>query len=339
MKTIRFILFLLFCNVVGIGQSYAQNLVVESVAIAPNDNEARQKPRYDLNDSICALIKVSAPTLSGMKFGNSVIGEVTEVRSVYHVYIPQGTKRLRFQHQDYLSDEINFPDYGIRVKGGVTYEVSLSRPQLNNKSTVTTLFYVTPANAKLEVDGKAVRLEHDGLASMELDPGAHSYIVTARDYNSSEESFTVQKEEKTHLVNVELDKTMARVVFNCNVKNPHLIVDGVKYDNTSDLYLSVGDHSVRVYADGYKDYTSGVNVKFGAANIIKAKLKAQEMVVTLNLDNGCNTVDNKPTYSSVVSVTTGRHLFQQFAGKRRPKKSKIIKVVPDMNGHPISEYF
>ena len=83
----------------------AQEIRVTSIKKMLTDLEAQQQPRYDINQVKCALVKVHVPGVEGLKFIGNVVDSVYEA-GVYKIYITAETKKIKYQHPDYLPGEI-----------------------------------------------------------------------------------------------------------------------------------------------------------------------------------------------------------------------------------------
>lgn len=104
----------------------AQNEIkVKEIVLKENDLEARTNQKNDINDNPCALVKIAVPRLQGMVF-KSVI-DTLYTPGVYKVYLPAGTKRLKFQHKDYQPGVIEFPK---PLESLCVYMVTLDVPLL-----------------------------------------------------------------------------------------------------------------------------------------------------------------------------------------------------------------
>lgn len=117
----------------------AQEIKVKSFEELTNDLEARVHPRQDMNGEDCALLKISIPALKDLKFSGMVIGQ-EYTPGEYKVYVPRGTKKVKFRHEKYLPGEIVFPN---PAESKVVYRVVLELP-------APTKTHVTDANAKME---------------------------------------------------------------------------------------------------------------------------------------------------------------------------------------------
>ena len=118
--TILTILLLFICT-----SLMAQEMSVKRFEEAVTDLSARTKARQDLNGNDCALVKVQVAA-TGVTFDGNVMGEVAFSKNEYWVYMPEGSKRLKVIHPNYLPLEVSFADYGIpSLHGRSTYVLTL----------------------------------------------------------------------------------------------------------------------------------------------------------------------------------------------------------------------
>lgn len=121
--------FLLFSLTANAHSQNAQDkeIKVKYIEASPQDLEARTHPREDNNGVKCALIKVIVPSVKGMVFKGWVMGNVEYQPGEYRVYVPVGTKKISFQHENYPSGEIRF---NIPIESQCVYKVVLDVPTL-----------------------------------------------------------------------------------------------------------------------------------------------------------------------------------------------------------------
>ena len=114
----------------------AQELKVKEVRLLQEDKTAELKQVKDINDNLCAVVKIDADGLKDINFTNKnqyVKYEYSD--GVYLVYIPNMNYRLTMQNEQYLQLDVNFKEqFGIRFRGGNTYMVKLDVPS-NKKVT------------------------------------------------------------------------------------------------------------------------------------------------------------------------------------------------------------
>lgn len=162
----------------GLGSVYSQEINVLGFYQQTTDLTASTYPRNDLNDKVCALIKVVI-TEPNVKFEGNVIGDVEFRTNEYWVYVSNGTKQLKVKAANALPLLINFKDYGIvDVKSKLTYELFLkkesneaSKPQMQ-KLTVK----VEPHDSKVKIDGFDFPVS-GGIVMTILPVGTHDVAV------------------------------------------------------------------------------------------------------------------------------------------------------------------
>jgi len=133
----RFISLLLIIN--SFLHCSAQEIKVKVMEYLPNDLAARTHPRTDVNGVNCALIRVVVPAVKDMKFEGWVIGDCTYEPGEYQVYVPEGTKKIKFRHESYEPGEIVF---NMPIESQCVYKVVLDVPNLSK-------IYVTQSSAML----------------------------------------------------------------------------------------------------------------------------------------------------------------------------------------------
>ena len=164
-----------------------QELKVLDVIEDDIDSTATTKPVYDINDNLCAFLIVLVNVKGEITFKGNVLGKPVKSDDMYTMYIADGTKRIKFMHEDFLSGEINFRMFGISIKGGKTYLVKMKEDnkfQVTSDSTNWTLQYLTiKANVplkKIKVDNEEWTIS-DGKAKKLIKAGKHKYVVESAD--------------------------------------------------------------------------------------------------------------------------------------------------------------
>lgn len=130
--------FLIFCFALFVGSSlFAQEISVKSIEELTSDLTARTHPRSDVNDNSCALIKVTIPMVKDLVFSGWVMGDVDYHPGEYWVYVPEGTKKIKFQHENFAPGEIVF---NMPIKKLCVYRVTLDVPDVTKYATECTAF-------------------------------------------------------------------------------------------------------------------------------------------------------------------------------------------------------
>lgn len=130
----RLYCFLLFLYALTVS---AQEIKVKSMEQLTSDLTARTYPRNDANDVPCALIKVTIPMVKNMVFKGWVMGDVSYHPGEYWVYVPEGAKKILFQHENFVPGEIVFT---MPVERLCVYRVILDVPEVTKYATECSAF-------------------------------------------------------------------------------------------------------------------------------------------------------------------------------------------------------
>ncbi len=141
---------------------HAQNINVTSFCVNKTDSMAVVKPRYDINGSVGAIVKISQQNLPHLILKGNVIGNTINEDTVIIVYVLNNTKRLQLFHEGYIPKTIEFTellDGCDGLKGGMVYHVQVcGTPQADIVATeigARVLFFASNTKiTKLKVNGK-----------------------------------------------------------------------------------------------------------------------------------------------------------------------------------------
>ena len=168
-----------------------QEMSVKSFELRQTDIVGKVKPRYDLNDEACALIRVQV-ALSGVKFEGMVMGEVQEKTGEYFVYVPAVAKSIRIKADGYLPLEYHFPE---RLQGLRTYGLRILLPgvpdagELPRPTAQYVVMNVQPKGAMVIIDDMMRSLDSEGNLFLELPLGEHRYQISASGYRTQHGSY------------------------------------------------------------------------------------------------------------------------------------------------------
>lgn len=126
----KFCLFTILFSALLFADVAAQEIQVKSFQKLERDLTARTKPRLDLNDNPCALIKIET-TGKDFEFEGNVIGAPLYRKGEVQVYVTQGCRRLTLKHEKYGVLRYEFPE---KIEKQVVYELSIKLVEdKNNK--------------------------------------------------------------------------------------------------------------------------------------------------------------------------------------------------------------
>ena len=198
MKKLLIIILLAMAGAIGVS---AQEATVKSFETAPMDVTAQQYARLDLHGEKCAVVKVRV-IADGVAFKGNLIGEPVENPGEYWVYLTGGTKQVQILARSFLPFMYYFPE---PLQGGVTYVLTLLAPQAAGGSAPQgpvanfLVLKVAPASAHVTVDGKE-RMVNNGVATVKLDAGTHTYRVASLGYAPQEGTVVMDGKKLTRSV-------------------------------------------------------------------------------------------------------------------------------------------
>ena len=240
----------------------AQDINVKSLTLLPNDNTAMEKPVLDNLKDPCALVKIDAKGLKGMFFpkkgrdhkADSFDGDT----GLYLVYVPTGTKRLSYNHADYLAGEIVFANYVGELEIGKTYLLTMEATA-PTKAESMVIITVNPHDARVVFDGKEAPLAIGGVYTFYVKPGTYDYSVLADDHITHNGTASAEQGQKTK-ISTDLQWIRHGVSINCNVNDAQVYVDNAYYGKPGKFRLPQGVHTICLKADDYLDMEKSVTI-------------------------------------------------------------------------------
>lgn len=233
----------------------AQELKVVDTQLAQDDNTAVKDQVKDINDVVCALLKIDAGNLEGLAFPNkNEYVSTTSKNGLYYVYVPSGFYKLTLQHEKYPRLEINFKEqFGIKFKSGKTYNVKLDVPSTARIDKSDIYINVYPTTATLVVNGDTLPYNGEGKYQFQAEQGNYTYSVTADGYQSRKGSFSINSPTSKTIM-ARLQPILVNVTFQGNRENASVFIDDVNYGSVGTMKVPVGRHQLRIADDGYIDY-------------------------------------------------------------------------------------
>lgn len=271
----------LLCLLVVASSLKAQQITVKSLRLLPADNTAIESPVYDNLKDPCALVKIDAGGLKGLFFPKKGSDHnedfYDENTGLYLVYIPTGTRRLTYNHADYLSGDIVFADFNTKLEIGKTYLLTMEA-DISQKSGGMVIMTVSPQNARVVFDGKEAPLSEGGVYSFNVKPGVYDYVVRA-DNRITQRGTISAKTGKEAKVSAELQWIRHTVDVRCNVGNAQVYVDDIYYGKPGKMSLPQGRHTIGVKAKDHIDMTQTVDINSGTLPLNFTLKKNENKVV------------------------------------------------------------
>lgn len=125
----KLFLFLGLIAFLGIESIGAQELVINSFDLLQFDTYAQKNKRRDVNENLCAVIRISVPNAKDCTFEkNEIIGEPIYSNGEVVVYMPQGRKGITLHSNSFGTKKITFEEINSsisRLSSGSTYRLAL----------------------------------------------------------------------------------------------------------------------------------------------------------------------------------------------------------------------
>ena len=210
--------------------SASGQIAVESFRLLETDLTAitAGTQETDQNGEVAALIKV-VTTQKGFTFDNGMLGIVKIVQQPAEiwVYVPQKTQKISISHPD-LGMLRNYY-FQIPIECGRTYELKLTTSRVKtiieeDAGGGFLALKVEPSSANVYVDDQPQALNDEGMLSLFLLYGEHTYRVEALGYKTEMGKVNIASDE-TQTVTVALTSTMARLTLSSSMPDVEIWVN------------------------------------------------------------------------------------------------------------------
>ena len=168
----------------------AQEFTLTSIREIEHDSTAVSFPRYDLNDELCAALYVEIASVENLSFSGAIVGDIERRNEVYLLYLPDGAKRIKVMHEDYLPMTLDFTQNQLKIQGGHTYRalITASKPPAQENAygagAQYLIFKSSVPLTRVEVNGDDWPIE-EGKAKKMVPLGKYEYKAYAGDAVSS----------------------------------------------------------------------------------------------------------------------------------------------------------
>lgn len=200
-----FVILLLCCSCYIHGQEFRLIGLNETL----NDSLTTANNTYDLNGEISAILQLTlCEPLSNLSFKGNVIKTESVNDTLYLIYIPNGTKRITLQHEDYYPYVLNFSENGLAVKGGHSYYAQVDNSKETKKSKIQQPKGSQYLTFKSETPIKSLRVNDtewtltDGSVSRLVAFGHYNYVAESFDGKIVEGSVDVKSKLASKVVNI-----------------------------------------------------------------------------------------------------------------------------------------
>lgn len=274
----------------------AQEMKVLSFVRAETDMTATNNRILDVNDRVCALIKVETSE-SGISFtfGTSQIvkreEQNTEHPSEIWLYVPPGVTKVTIQKSGYPV----IRDYPLSemLQSGRTYIMKLTCDKVvsyveTSVSGQFVSFIVSPADAYLEFDDKPLQLKKGQASTANpVSFGVYSYKVEAENYHPENGKIDVNDPDNSIIVNVTLKPAYGSIEVSGESARGGTVYLDKKYVGTAPVSLEIvpsGKHTVKVAKDMYNPYEEEIDIKDGENTLVTPIMHPNFQNITFKAD-------------------------------------------------------
>jgi hypothetical protein len=260
----------------------AQTISVVNFYLNDKDLTANSRATevLDQNGDRCALIRVQTTT-KGFVFdvGSAGVQKVDyDHTGEIWVWVPFGVRHISIRHPQ-LGSLPNY-DFPIPIQKARSYimEITSDKVFVNNyddtRKQVLSI-KITPPESLLSLNGLRIALNEQGETEQELSFGTYTYKVESEGYYPQEGQIIIDNPtDKQTLVINNLRPRLGKLSVHVLPIAATVTVDGKHIDYTSltPLELQIGQHEVKVTADGYREENFAVNIQEGKTSDLQATL-------------------------------------------------------------------
>jgi hypothetical protein len=149
------------------------------------------------------------------------------------------------------------------------------KPKITKTSSCLIMIYSSTKDAKIFVDGRIIgSVPYDD--PIELAPGSHTIKVTKPGYAEFSDQFELKSGD---IKEFEIDLIAFSGILKITTNIPKAIIqlDGKIMGNTpSEFEVTVGEHTILVRKDGYREAIKKLNIKAGESYDVSINLEPQE---------------------------------------------------------------
>lgn len=246
----------------------ARELTINSFNEIPGDLTARIQSLRDLNDELCAVVKIVMP--EGAKFEGNVLKDVYDVNE-YHLYLTKGTKYFNIKYPGIETLNVSLPllDYPNGLESGVTYRLKLSgfseNPESSQVATMDAgtnylVMNITPkTGVAVKINGSSVDVENGEVIKL-LKYGDYTYSVEAEGYEPKEGTVKIARGDKITLP-ITLKSIKATLVIKSETSNVNIAINGKKCGNGNwEGNLSPGIYNIEISREGFRPYNRTIEL-------------------------------------------------------------------------------
>ena len=250
----------------------ADEFKVNSFNEIATDLAARKEARKDVNDEICAIIKIRTD-LDGLIFDTSlrIEGDIEHKTGEFWIYVSPGEKQLRISKSGFIPLIYNIP---MLIKSQTVYDMVVTQKELEDENANTTgylLLTITPEDGEVWIDGEFKGKNYQ----FELLEGSYEYEIKKELYHSQKGNLNISRNE-TNEIELDLDPNFGSLSVNStSVNNAQIFLDGQDTGKTTPATIDrivSGTHKIVLKREMYEEMEQSFTIKDNKETELQLKL-------------------------------------------------------------------
>lgn len=310
--------------------AFSQNISVDYFINLSKDDSAETSKVVDINDELCALIKISTNERN-FEFSNCNIERSEEDDIEIRLFVSPNSKSITIKHQKFGSIDYTFPE---NIQSGKTYMLKL-KTKNNKKSkeqSINEQYLIIKSStpdAEIFIDNEYAG-KNNAIKYLSISE-EHSYEVEAPLYHSKKGKIILDKKEKTEL-QIDLEPAFGYLDIKTSPSLAAKIeINGKLQEQSSPFVsekLSSGTYNVQAFTPMYKSNPIEVVVEDGITTEViidlipnhgTAEIVCQDIDADIYIDSEYKA---KGMYSA--QLGEGKHLLEV-------KKAGHISFIKEIN--------
>lgn len=248
----------------------AQKLTIESFE-QTNDAVARARNKIGTDDKVCAAVVVRIPVSNATFDGAYIIGKPEYKNGEYILDLQHGAAQMRVNVPGYNTIDVKFREYlgGSTLQTKTTYLLTINVPSNGNNNIIddthqqNVRFKVTPAKAKIKINGITFDTDADGTKTIPLAIGKMQYSVSAEGYYDNQGVVETSADGSTQTINVALQHQQGMLEVRVSQDGASVKLDGVELGKSplKQLDVNTGNHTLEVTCPNYRTEKRQITIK------------------------------------------------------------------------------
>lgn len=311
---------------------YANEFVVKSFTLAPNDISAIQHKRMDVNDEVAAIVKVQTD-LSGLFFDSNlnIVGDIEESPGEYLVYLSPGERMLHIKKNGFIPLNYSIPQ---TIQSGKVYVLILTSKEplthnqdLSRKLSEFVIIDSKPQGASIYINDKFL-----GLTPMEkpMIEGFYTVNIQLPNYYPYTQEIEVLANKQAKIF-AELDPRFGHLdVRSDPVSGASIILNGKTLDQKTPCIveeLPSGKYEVGLQKKFYEPAFAEILIEEGKTKKINLQLNPAYGILNITTNNETKIfLDDKyiATGEYYDTLTPGLHVISLNQKNHYPETHQVF---------------